>query len=81
MYHIAYLITSSMSLSSAHSSGYWLSSPLRFHGEPHFCRSFSRRKQKSGCFVKVFLFPYLDADVATPFTCSGGAKFTVGGAK
>lgn len=86
-FHIAwyfftsYLTTSSMSFSSAHSSGYLLSSPLRFHGEPHFCHSFSRRKQKSGCLVKVFLFPYLDMVTATPFTCSRGAKFTVGVAK
>ena len=66
-----YLTTSSMSLSSAHNSGYWLSSPLLFHFELHFCLSFSRRKQKSGCLVNVFLLPNLDMVTPTPFACGG----------
>ena len=56
-----------MPLSSVHSSGYWWSSPLLFHFEPHFFRSLSRRKQKSGCFVNVFLLPNLERVTDTPF--------------
>ena len=67
----SYLTTSSMSLSSAQSSGYWWSSPLLFHFELHFCRSFSRRKQKSGCFVNVFRLPNLDIVTPASFACGG----------